>query len=78
MFQVCSEASVPLSQSATAPRVPLTGPIRASLVINKKDTHTGYTLDAQFIQEKVRFMKWLLHGHCHTNSYTIIFEILFL
>ena len=47
-FELCSSLSFPnATTSLSAPYFPFTGPMRMSVTLNKRDTHTGYSLLAK-------------------------------
>ena len=50
-LELCGEASVPLPTGRNSPMLPFTGPITGSLVLKKKDTHTGYNMEIKYERE---------------------------
>jgi hypothetical protein len=64
-----------MSQNADAPRIPFTGPVKANVVINKKDTHTGYTLELKFIQQRHQGYSDLLSFAINTPGSAVDREI---
>ena len=51
-LEACGEISFPKATGST-PWFPFTGPARASLVLNKKDTFSKYEFEAKYVKTKV-------------------------
>lgn len=53
-LELCGAVSLPHAYKVkTAPWYPLTGPSSVSLVLNKKDTFTGFHFDGKYVKEAV-------------------------
>jgi len=52
--ELCAEASIPQLTRDGAPYYPLTGPLSAKVVLNKKDSINAYTFEARYQAPRVR------------------------
>ena len=54
-LELCGFLSLPSAyQQENVPWFPLWGPASAKVILNKKDSHDNYVLEAKYVQDKVK------------------------